>query len=192
MAWSNIRKHFMHATYDNDDCLMTIWFGCIMSFLIRLLFKCNANFFFHRSIQSTSKFNRPAVWTNGIIRHYSSDLPSHTRVTLPALSPTMELGTIVSWEKKVGDKLNEGKLHDINLYDVDVSHDTQGTQGTRTGHSSINEMTFRQTFSLLLFFILLWLLLAYIGLVHSAYQFASLYKRQTFASASCIRRIMNW
>lgn len=28
---------------------------------------------------------------------------------LPALSPTMELGTIVSWEKKEGDKLNEGE-----------------------------------------------------------------------------------
>lgn len=36
-------------------------------------------------------------------------MPAHTRVLLPALSPTMELGTIVSWEKKEGDKLNEGK-----------------------------------------------------------------------------------
>lgn len=44
-------------------------------------------------------------------RGYSSDLPSHTRVTLPALSPTMEAGTIVSWEKKEGDKLNEGNVY---------------------------------------------------------------------------------
>lgn len=36
-------------------------------------------------------------------------MPDHTKVLLPALSPTMELGTIVSWEKKEGDKLNEGK-----------------------------------------------------------------------------------
>lgn len=45
----------------------------------------------------------------GQMRHCSS-LPSHTRVTLPALSPTMEEGTLISWEKKEGDKLNEGDL----------------------------------------------------------------------------------
>lgn len=31
-------------------------------------------------------------------------------VNLPALSPTMENGSIVSWEKKEGDKLNEGEM----------------------------------------------------------------------------------
>lgn len=41
------------------------------------------------------------------VRNYA-DLPSHTRVVLPALSPTMELGTIMNWEKKEGDKLNDG------------------------------------------------------------------------------------
>jgi pyruvate/2-oxoglutarate dehydrogenase complex dihydrolipoamide acyltransferase (E2) component len=30
-------------------------------------------------------------------------------VKLPALSPTMEHGTIVSWEKKVGDQVCEGE-----------------------------------------------------------------------------------
>ena len=33
-----------------------------------------------------------------------ADLPSHELVKLPALSPTMEQGTIVTWEKKVGGK----------------------------------------------------------------------------------------
>jgi len=33
---------------------------------------------------------------------YSSDLPPHIKVALPALSPTMEAGSIVSWEKKEG------------------------------------------------------------------------------------------
>lgn len=37
-------------------------------------------------------------------------LPSHTKVPLPALSPTMEMGTIVSWEKQEGDELSEGDL----------------------------------------------------------------------------------
>lgn len=42
------------------------------------------------------------------VRGYCSSYPEHSKVMLPALSPTMELGTIVSWEKKEGDKLNEG------------------------------------------------------------------------------------
>lgn len=33
-----------------------------------------------------------------------------TKVPLPALSPTMESGTIVSWDKKEGDQLSEGDL----------------------------------------------------------------------------------
>lgn len=46
------------------------------------------------------------------VRHYCPDLPPHNKVMLPALSPTMELGTIVSWEKK------EGTLHHhhVTLY----------------------------------------------------------------------------
>lgn len=33
-----------------------------------------------------------------------------SQVELPALSPTMQLGTIARWEKKEGDKINEGDL----------------------------------------------------------------------------------
>lgn len=43
-----------------------------------------------------------------LLTHLSTDsLPSHTKVPLPALSPTMEVGTIVSWQKKEGEKLAE-------------------------------------------------------------------------------------
>ena len=38
------------------------------------------------------------------------DLPEHTVMKLPALSPTMEVGMIVSWEKAVGDELGEGDV----------------------------------------------------------------------------------
>ena len=38
------------------------------------------------------------------------DLPAHRVVKLPALSPTMEAGMIVSWEKEVGDELSEGDI----------------------------------------------------------------------------------
>lgn len=39
-----------------------------------------------------------------VFRNYSSDadFPDHNKVLLPALSPTMEMGTIVSWAKKEG------------------------------------------------------------------------------------------
>ncbi|NP_001358970.1 dihydrolipoyllysine-residue acetyltransferase component of pyruvate dehydrogenase complex, mitochondrial isoform 12 [Homo sapiens] len=41
-------------------------------------------------------------------RYYS--LPPHQKVPLPSLSPTMQAGTIARWEKKEGDKINEGDL----------------------------------------------------------------------------------
>ena len=39
-----------------------------------------------------------------------SDLPEHLAVPLPALSPTMEMGSIVAWSKAEGDKLEEGDV----------------------------------------------------------------------------------
>lgn len=41
------------------------------------------------------------------------NFPSHSKVMLPALSPTMETGRIASWEKNEGDKLNEGKKWNV-------------------------------------------------------------------------------
>ncbi|KAF6103018.1 dihydrolipoamide S-acetyltransferase [Phyllostomus discolor] len=41
-------------------------------------------------------------------RWYS--LPPHQKVPLPSLSPTMQAGTIARWEKKEGEKINEGEL----------------------------------------------------------------------------------
>lgn len=37
-------------------------------------------------------------------------LPFSSQVALPALSPTMQMGTIARWEKKEGDKIGEGEL----------------------------------------------------------------------------------
>lgn len=51
-------------------------------------------------------------------RHYSS-LPSHERVLLPNLSPTMEVGTIVAWEKEEGDRIEEGEV--LALIETDKS-----------------------------------------------------------------------
>lgn len=43
------------------------------------------------------------------VRYASTgSLPSHKRITLPALSPTMETGTLRSWAKSEGEKVAEG------------------------------------------------------------------------------------
>jgi pyruvate dehydrogenase E2 component (dihydrolipoamide acetyltransferase) len=44
------------------------------------------------------------------IHRYFSSLPDHDVVGLPALSPTMEMGTIASWNKKEGDKITAGDI----------------------------------------------------------------------------------
>ncbi|XP_065179134.1 dihydrolipoyllysine-residue acetyltransferase component of pyruvate dehydrogenase complex-like [Sycon ciliatum] len=40
----------------------------------------------------------------------TSSLPDHEIIKLPALSPTMEMGTIVGWEKKEGEEIEEGDV----------------------------------------------------------------------------------
>ncbi|XP_024041354.1 dihydrolipoyllysine-residue acetyltransferase component 1 of pyruvate dehydrogenase complex, mitochondrial isoform X2 [Citrus clementina] len=45
------------------------------------------------------------------VRHFSSsELPSHTVVGMPALSPTMSQGNIAKWRKKEGDKIEIGDI----------------------------------------------------------------------------------
>ncbi|XP_039067295.1 dihydrolipoyllysine-residue acetyltransferase component 1 of pyruvate dehydrogenase complex, mitochondrial-like isoform X4 [Hibiscus syriacus] len=45
------------------------------------------------------------------IRHFSSaDLPDHTVLGMPALSPTMSQGNIAKWKKKEGDKIEPGDI----------------------------------------------------------------------------------
>ncbi|XP_050299199.1 dihydrolipoyllysine-residue acetyltransferase component of pyruvate dehydrogenase complex, mitochondrial isoform X2 [Anthonomus grandis grandis] len=63
-------------------------------------------------------------------RYYANNLPSHIRVALPALSPTMESGTIISWEKKEGDKLNEGDL----LAEIETDKATMGFETPEEGY----------------------------------------------------------
>ena len=63
------------------------------------------------------------------VRHFS-DLPPHVRVALPALSPTMELGTIVSWEKKEGDQVSEGDL----LCEIETDKATMGFETPEEGY----------------------------------------------------------
>ncbi|CAB4055587.1 DLAT [Lepeophtheirus salmonis] len=66
------------------------------------------------------------------LRFFSSDAPDvpHIKVTLPALSPTMEVGTIVSWEKKEGDQLSEGDL----LCEIETDKATMGFETPEEGY----------------------------------------------------------
>ncbi|OMP06425.1 Biotin/lipoyl attachment [Corchorus olitorius] len=46
----------------------------------------------------------------GIRQFSSSDLPEHTVLGMPALSPTMSQGNIAKWKKKEGDKIEVGDV----------------------------------------------------------------------------------
>ncbi|KAJ8888720.1 hypothetical protein PR048_008212 [Dryococelus australis] len=68
--------------------------------------------------------------TNQYVRYSSDSYPPHSTVTLPALSPTMEVGTIISWAKKEGDKLNEGDL----LAEIETDKATIGFETPDEGY----------------------------------------------------------
>jgi len=63
------------------------------------------------------------------VRCFSSH-PPHVKVTLPALSPTMEMGSIVTWEKKEGDKVSEGDL----LCEIETDKATMGFETPEEGY----------------------------------------------------------
>merc|ERR1711981_629717 len=69
-----------------------------------------------------------------IVRCYSDDssskYPEHHIINLPALSPTMEMGTIVSWEKKEGDQVSEGDL----LCEIETDKATMGFETPEEGY----------------------------------------------------------
>lgn len=67
-----------------------------------------------------------------ICRFYSSDagLPQHLKITLPALSPTMERGTLVRWTKQEGDQLSEGDL----LAEIETDKATMGFETPEEGY----------------------------------------------------------
>lgn len=61
------------------------------------------------------------------VRFYA--LPPHTKMLLPALSPTMEQGTIVKWEVKEGDSFNAGDL----LADIETDKAVMGFEAVEEG-----------------------------------------------------------
>ncbi|KAJ8712390.1 hypothetical protein PYW07_005232 [Mythimna separata] len=63
------------------------------------------------------------------VRLYA-DLPSHSVIKLPAMSPTMEKGKIISWKKNEGDKLTEGDL----LCEIETDKATMGFEAPEEGY----------------------------------------------------------
>uniref|UniRef100_A0A2K5ZWJ7 dihydrolipoyllysine-residue acetyltransferase n=1 Tax=Mandrillus leucophaeus TaxID=9568 RepID=A0A2K5ZWJ7_MANLE len=59
-----------------------------------------------------------------------SSYPPHMQVLLPALSPTMTMGTVQRWEKKVGEKLSEGDL----LAEIETDKATIGFEVQEAGY----------------------------------------------------------
>lgn len=59
-----------------------------------------------------------------------SSYPPHLKIPLPALSPTMSMGTVQRWEKKVGDKLSEGDL----LAEIETDKATIGFEVQEEGY----------------------------------------------------------
>lgn len=59
----------------------------------------------------------------------TGSLPEHYRMTLPALSPTMEFGTIVNWIKSEGDAVSEGDM----LAEIETDKATMGFESSEEG-----------------------------------------------------------
>ncbi|KAM4652426.1 dihydrolipoyllysine-residue acetyltransferase component of pyruvate dehydrogenase complex, mitochondrial [Discoglossus pictus] len=59
-----------------------------------------------------------------------SSYPTHMKILLPALSPTMTMGTVQKWEKKVGEKLSEGDL----LAEIETDKATIGFEVQEEGY----------------------------------------------------------
>ena len=60
----------------------------------------------------------------------SDALPQHTVIALPALSPTMERGTILRWTKNEGEQLTEGDL----LAEIETDKATMGFETPEEGY----------------------------------------------------------
>ncbi|VDO78101.1 unnamed protein product [Heligmosomoides polygyrus] len=73
---------------------------------------------------------RPTAVIRGVRLFCSANLPPHKCVALPALSPTMEHGTVVSWQKKEGDQLSEGDL----LCEIETDKATMGFETPEEGY----------------------------------------------------------
>ncbi|XP_061558039.1 dihydrolipoyllysine-residue acetyltransferase component of pyruvate dehydrogenase complex, mitochondrial [Phycodurus eques] len=79
---------------------------------------------------SSSSSSPPAASASAPPAAPGSSYPTHLKITLPALSPTMTMGTVQRWEKKVGEKLSEGDL----LAEIETDKATIGFEVQEEGY----------------------------------------------------------
>jgi pyruvate dehydrogenase E2 component (dihydrolipoamide acetyltransferase) len=60
--------------------------------------------------RTTQALKSRALAATGCRRLFSSELPEHEIVPMPALSPTMEFGGIANWTKSVGEEIGAGDI----------------------------------------------------------------------------------
>ncbi|VDN54458.1 unnamed protein product [Dracunculus medinensis] len=72
--------------------------------------KEDVNAFANYVDDGSSHSDRSATPSPPQVQSAQGALPSHNQISLPALSPTMETGSVVSWLKKEGDQLEEGDV----------------------------------------------------------------------------------
>jgi pyruvate dehydrogenase E2 component (dihydrolipoamide acetyltransferase) len=77
-----------------------------------------------------SEQNLSMNW-NGVKSYATSaNLPEHLKIRLPALSPTMEQGTLAKWAKKEGDQIAEGDL----IAEIETDKATMGLEAADEGY----------------------------------------------------------
>ena len=61
----------------------------------------------------------------------AASYPAHEVITLPALSPTMEMGSIVAWNIKVGDEIEDGDtaIAEIETDKATITFEATGIEG---------------------------------------------------------------
>lgn len=84
------------------------------------------------TIQAPTKLNSNFIIKNEFLisKRLLSSLPEHAKILLPALSPTMEQGTLAKWAKKEGDHVLEGDL----IAEIETDKATMGLEATEEGY----------------------------------------------------------
>jgi pyruvate dehydrogenase E2 component (dihydrolipoamide acetyltransferase) len=67
---------------------------------------------------------------NRMQKCFYASYPDHTTIGLPALSPTMEAGTLASWAKAEGDQIQEGDL----IAEIETDKATMGLEAADEGY----------------------------------------------------------
>ena len=80
--------------------------------------------------QNLFQVNGEAVTRINKCLYSSGSLPEHTKIRLPALSPTMEAGTLAKWAKQEGDHILEGDL----VAEIETDKATMGLEASEEGY----------------------------------------------------------